>query len=298
MLICRLSGLSRLLLFLVLLSLVNLSIRDSDGQEAAGNFELKDGLAIYEGYINDALYGHLSQHASQLDTFRITSNGGLTAAAKKIHWLLEDHDIELEVDKYCFSACAHYILLVSSNAVLLDNTLIGFHHSDMSLASRFARRKIMDRLTYLETMRPHILADIDFFNQTDVSARMAYIPDILTEPICVGDSYIILDGRQNLYYRNRYDFWTPSYDVLRSLNPNIRTPEDYDFVQIKQAAIEHAPSIANLNFKISNDLEIFEYDESLQKLPFCNPTALRLRLRYPKVPDCCFEEHSMTSDKQ
>lgn len=69
-----------------------------------------------------------------LTSVKLASGGGYSQAGDKIAWLLYERDITLRIDRFCFSACADYILLGANKVeIVSEYGLIGVHGTPMWL---------------------------------------------------------------------------------------------------------------------------------------------------------------------
>ena len=61
----------------------------------------------------------------------ITSPGGDLAAAIEFGYFIREHNLDVDVRKLCFSACANYILPAARKVVIKRESLVGWHGGAM-----------------------------------------------------------------------------------------------------------------------------------------------------------------------
>ena len=243
---------------------------------AASRWNSEHGELIYSGQINEDLELLVQNHLDELKVLEITSFGGFSQVAKDITKALNERDVELIVSKYCISACAHYMVLPTKNVTVQPNSLIAFHHSDMSLGARFARTALMSKETYESEVKPITRSDIAFFKASGLNPHWLYLPDLFTGPICVEDRITrTVLGAPKLLYVNEFDFWVPNNQVLKSINPNIKVEGDFDLRATIEAANKSFPILGKYSYTTRSDLnEVTDDLDVWQKLPFCNSETI------------------------
>ncbi|MGV1720380.1 hypothetical protein [Vibrio furnissii] len=64
---------------------------------------------------------------ANIDKIRITSPGGDVPSGIELGYFVKENNLDVEVDKLCFSACANYVIPAAKTVVIKDGSLIGWH---------------------------------------------------------------------------------------------------------------------------------------------------------------------------
>ncbi|MEF1289871.1 hypothetical protein [Vibrio sp. M260118] len=86
---------------------------------------------IYEGMITgDAVLEAMRvvrEGKTPIDKLKITSPGGEMAVGMEFGYFIKENDLDVEVSRLCFSACANYILPAAKSVVINPDSLLGWH---------------------------------------------------------------------------------------------------------------------------------------------------------------------------
>lgn len=231
-----------------------------------------DGSELeYSGPIDDDFLALVRQGGETLSVLKVSSLGGSIDSAKEIHSIAEENGVRLVFSKYCVSACAYYLLIVSSKATIEPNTLVAFHHSDFSLGARMARTSLMSKEEYENDVAWRVRVDVAFFREAGINPRMAYIPDYENNPICVGRKLRKDNvGRWMIYYINEYDYWVPSYELIVDINSTIDALVEYYVESALGVLMLDFPNTRHLKFNIVEKMgDGIGGEDIWMKLPYC-----------------------------
>lgn len=81
--------------------------------------------------IDNDFYTSVRNRDQDTNTLTVSSYGGKPSIALKVGKEIFEHDLNLEVAEICLSACAEYLLPGAKKVTLLDQPLIGYHHSPL-----------------------------------------------------------------------------------------------------------------------------------------------------------------------
>lgn len=79
------------------------------------------------GHINKQLLEKFKQMPSDVRVIEITSQGGDTESALEIARLIRKKGYNLEVTKYCLSACAQWLMPAATSVTINDNAIVAMH---------------------------------------------------------------------------------------------------------------------------------------------------------------------------
>lgn len=102
----------------------------------------------YQGLItseaNDGVYDLYEEASPKPKAIVIESNGGGAAAAMQLgNWML-DHELDVQVDTYCYSSCANYVFLAGRNKLLASHASLMWHGGVMQPIDRPELEHLLD----------------------------------------------------------------------------------------------------------------------------------------------------------
>lgn len=219
----------------------------------------------------------------KIDTLTMTSRGGTSIQAIRLAEHLNDIKAKLILSEYCLSACAQFLMLGVEEVLVDDWTIIGFHHSSISLTARLAKRKLIEnRIENIK--KQYIQPEIDFYVENKIRSDWLWAPDVLLEPTCTNLSLftiVPIEGKgPSVGYKSKYLFVVPSQDIIEELNPNIIfSPNAQTRSAIKKRTeteplaaelllfIEEFPFLDEKEFKALADLPLCEDLQGEEKEP-------------------------------
>ncbi len=201
----------------------------------------------------------------------ITSPGGREDFAMEIFDKLEAAHIALAFDKFCLSACAHFLFLPAINPHVMDNTLIGLHQTTVSLAMLRARKDLPDHDRFVAFALDDLNRIAEFYDRHGLARSWLVEPTIRTVPTCVIANIDWSNpDHPILGYESEYDFWVPSREMIEKLGKGGFTGKwvgDRDSAQaLLQSAAEYSPNMSAFfggRMAFTTDLL------GLEKLPTC-----------------------------
>ncbi|MEP3891239.1 MAG: hypothetical protein ABJN69_12330 [Hellea sp.] len=100
-----------------------------DSYPDIGTCEKLDATTIkLSGPIDEAMYDcALPLLTLDIETVRVTTNGGDVAAGRAIGYKISDYPRHLIVDKVCLSSCGNYFVPAAARITLLPRSVIGLH---------------------------------------------------------------------------------------------------------------------------------------------------------------------------
>ncbi|MDN3699928.1 hypothetical protein QWY96_01515 [Vibrio artabrorum] len=63
----------------------------------------------------------------EIEKLRITSPGGDVPSGIELGYFIKENNLNVEVDKLCFSACANYVIPAAKTVIIKEGSLIGWH---------------------------------------------------------------------------------------------------------------------------------------------------------------------------
>ncbi len=215
-----------------------------------------------------------------LKTLTMTSRGGTSIEAIRLANYLNQNNIKLILEEYCLSACAQFLILGADEVLVDDWTIIGFHHSSISLTARLAKRKLIkNRIENIK--KQYIQPEIDFYVKNKIRSDWLWAPDVLLEPTCTNLSLftiIPIEGKgPSVGYKSKYLFVVPSQEIIKGLNPNIIFGPNAQ----SKSAIEKRAKIEPL----AADLLLF-----IDEFPFLNEQKFKALADLPLCDDIAGEE--------
>ena len=91
--------------------------------------EVSEGVLFFEGGTNESSMKKLVEtiESQPVEKLIISSIGGNSTYGVAIARMLREKNIEVVVDRYCYSSCANYILLGARKATVKSGAVVGFH---------------------------------------------------------------------------------------------------------------------------------------------------------------------------
>lgn len=174
-----------------------------------------------------SLYGNLEESIdkiietvdwSAIEKIVIRSSGGLELAAIKLGKVVQRHALTVEVDGYCMSACAQYVLPAAQKVIMRDGSFISFH---FSVFSAVKRSKIFEGSSTVQNIAAEVEA---YYRSLGQNTLVLDFSVMLTGPHC------IVKSGEKLSVRSSYDFWVPPSSFFKKMgwdvqNYNVETPE-------------------------------------------------------------------------
>jgi len=201
-----------------------------------------------------------------IDTLTMTSRGGTSIQAIRLSEHLNEIEAKLILSEYCLSACAQFLMLGVEEVLVHDWTIIGFHHSSISLTARLAKRKLIEnRIENIK--KQYIQPEIDFYIKNKIRSDWLWAPDVLLEPRCTNVSLftmIPIEGKgPSVGYKSKY--------IIKELNPNIIFEPNAQSKSAIEKRAKTEPLAADLllfidEFPFLNEKEF----KALADLPLCD----------------------------
>ncbi len=126
---------------------------DSAGAESTEmrivtKIRLTDCCIEYQGLItseaNEGVFELYREASPKPTTLLIESNGGAAGAAMQLgNWML-DHELDVQVDKYCYSSCANYVFLAGRNKLLASHASLMWHGGTTQPIDRAELEHLLD----------------------------------------------------------------------------------------------------------------------------------------------------------
>lgn len=103
-----------------------------------------------------------------IEMLRITSPGGDVPSGIELGYFIKDNNLNVEVDKLCFSACANYVIPAAKTVVINEGSLIGWHggprqSDDLWYASAPSSDK-EELITFISRLREKEEAFFEYIN--------------------------------------------------------------------------------------------------------------------------------------
>jgi len=132
---------------------------------------------IYDGMITgDAVLEAMRvvrERKTPINKLKITSSGGDMAVGIEFGYFIKENNLDVEVSKLCFSACANYILPAAKSIVINPESLVGWHggakQADALWMHSMASKDKKQFMEYLNRLR---IKETAFFGVIGVDQRI------------------------------------------------------------------------------------------------------------------------------
>jgi hypothetical protein len=154
----------------------------------------------------------ISQGNSEI---RISSKGGYHAIAIRIVNSLNENNIKIVIDGFCFSSCAQDLLLGTRKVELTERAIIAYHQSATSMNILAHSLKLSNR-EYLEHLQFYENIESKFINKHAISS------DVLTRPAyelkykCYKPAIRKRASDMEIYVESDYNLFLPTLDIINS----------------------------------------------------------------------------------
>ncbi|MCG9625544.1 hypothetical protein L1D34_11905 [Vibrio mediterranei] len=95
------------------------------------NVSVSGSTLIFDGPISgDSVLEALRvvrNSGANIEKIRITSPGGDVPSGIELGYFIKENNLDVEVDKLCFSACANYVIPAAKTVLIKKGSLIGWH---------------------------------------------------------------------------------------------------------------------------------------------------------------------------
>lgn len=200
----------------------------------------------------------------------ISSPGGWTVEAMKISDLLNFYKLPLYVREKCLSACAHFILMGTSDVTVEEGTFIGFHQTAFAILALVRQSGLKLGPSTEEQLALQAKIEDMFYGVRQMDVSMLVVPlrsmgVVCIEPIGSGSP----EPLDNLPMRTRWETWTPS----RSMIERARRAEVKGWWPTN--GVEHRRSIPKdaegflMRFRYSSESEIDQLPDSFPQVTWC-----------------------------
>lgn len=97
------------------------------------SLSIEGSTVVMEGGLNDGFYERFLSlvrgQDHEITTLRVSSGGGFTHEGIKLGTWIVENDVDVVVDRLCFSSCANYIFTAGRNKTILADSIVGWHGS-------------------------------------------------------------------------------------------------------------------------------------------------------------------------
>lgn len=162
------------------------------------------------GKIDEKLLRSFVDAPDNFEKVVVKSQGGDVIAAIEIAKIIKKRNLDVEVNGYCLSACAQYILPSARNIIIRDKSIVALHHSPFSIMKMLEFSKIYDES---EKYKKVSNEEVKFYNEININ--IDYIKNSIyhLRPKCLTN--INLKGFKGIkfYYqfyipkKNEYEYW-------------------------------------------------------------------------------------------
>ncbi len=106
-------------------------------------------------------------------TLRITSPGGEIASGIELGYFVKENNLDVEVSRLCFSACANYVITAANKVTIKKDALVGWHggarQSDELWKQSVNPKDHEELLKYINRLRAK---ETIFFSRIDVDPNI------------------------------------------------------------------------------------------------------------------------------
>lgn len=162
--------------------------------------------------INDELLEKINANLNPSDkVLIIRSPGGEVRPAMALATSLQRRGIELVVDGFCISACAHVLFTAVDDARVLDGGVVAFHHTG-AIINMFARRyPDIEQNSPATTLQSE---EERFYRDEGVDVDFLYWPTMRLNPVCVGAAKS--PRSSHAYMITQYNYYVPSRRLMEA----------------------------------------------------------------------------------
>lgn len=182
------------------------------GATAPGDFR-------FCGPINESAVSEIDAAVrSGMKRLIVSSPGGRDDLTIEISEALDKAGIRLVFEKFCLSACAHFLFLPAENPLVVEGTLIGFRQTTASYGLFRAGRDLSDRERFTEYAVDTLNRAAELYLWHELERAWLIEPTVRTKPTCFVENIDWSDPKfPKLEYRSEYDFWVPSRLMIERL---------------------------------------------------------------------------------
>jgi hypothetical protein len=161
------------------------------------------------GRLDENVLRKFEKQADDIESIEITSQGGDIESSINIGLLIKQHNITVNVKKYCLSACAQYILPAAKEIIVQDSSIIAFHNSAFIM-----QKLLLSSVISSDAEKYNRLVDIEnsFYKSVGISGDQGDLWLRSAKPVCVVPS-----GKDNdlALVATKYQFVVPSLHSFR-----------------------------------------------------------------------------------
>ena len=144
----------------------------------------------------------------------VNSAGGEIAEALRIADIIVKHEIDVVVDRFCISACAHIIFAAGRKRFVKEDALVVFHGSATGFLESFGGRSDRERVAEIATLSA---AEISLYRRRGINEALLPIMTAMLDPLCLDDFGPAAAPAKRLALSSEGAGWTPSIGLLRSV---------------------------------------------------------------------------------
>jgi hypothetical protein len=117
-------------------------------------------------------------------TLRIASSGGAVEAGLDLAEFISAHRIKVVANRFCFSACASYVLPASPWPTLDGPVLLGFHNTDSAMAAVMAARRSPRDAPLVARLEIQAKREQALYRKAGIDPALLYAPLADLKPLC------------------------------------------------------------------------------------------------------------------
>ena len=144
---------------------------------AKGHFDV-----IFDGELNSKSFAAIEKQVnSNTKSLVITSGGGDIESAINLGNLVKKYDLNVVVEDYCLSACAHFVFVAGKTKYINDNSFVALHGT---ATSRKAYLEASGRKNLAVAYENLAKIETSFYRNLTLSQDLLVQPMVMIEPSC------------------------------------------------------------------------------------------------------------------
>lgn len=215
--------------------------------------------------------------SNQIDTFLITSGGGIVNSAINMTHTLNEHNVEIIIRSKCLSACAQYLLALGQNVTVEANTAIGFHRNPYASWLVLLHAGVIEDPQDNYWSGSQINAALTFlaYQKYGTDINLALEPSLQQDYGCIAKMLTRKDLEGNEVHKGfratvKYSWWVPSREVINNYRQSeIKGWWPNNYQDAYASYVTHSISADRIAFSTSDHLMGHEALETF-KLGMCD----------------------------
>lgn len=112
----------------------SIEVPDSLEEAPPTTFLIEGSTVVIAGALDVGFYARFLSlvrgREDEITTIRVNSGGGVTDEGLKLGVWMVENNVDVVVDRLCFSSCANYIFTAGKNKIIMADSIVGWHGSE------------------------------------------------------------------------------------------------------------------------------------------------------------------------